>query len=98
MNEWPDLELLRYLFYIRVDLLGRKLEEVLIEDHPELWRIIHSRLNSGSYFVSEEPKISYKDRCKKIDDQIDIGNWKLARKLLTELEADYPEGFNEKEY
>jgi len=46
MNEWSDLELLRYLFYTRVDLLGRKLEDVLIEDHPELWREIYSRLNN----------------------------------------------------
>ena len=46
MNEWSDLELLRYLFYIRVGFLGHKLEDVLIEDHPELWREIYSRLNN----------------------------------------------------
>ena len=93
-----DLDLLRQVFYMRINLLGQRFDEFILEENEQLWRIIHSRLNGGSYLVSEEPKISYKDRCKKIDDQIDIGNWKLARKLLTELEADYPEGFNEKEY
>lgn len=46
MDKWSDLEIIHYLFYTRIDLLGRKLEDVLMEDEPELWREIYSRLNN----------------------------------------------------
>ena len=42
-----DLELLRRLFYARF-ALGGKVEDYIVDDDPELWRLVHARLNPES--------------------------------------------------